>query len=147
MHRHRWLQSRKQDDNAEGLWRVHDTLYDLSGFIDWHPGGGDWIKLTKVPNKMTKIPLNEMNKKTFVYDLQGTDITEAFEVHHINYAKVKHLLQDYRVRDAKLSRNFKFTFKETGFYRTMRRRVGEKLKTLNLKQAEFMTKVYVFFFV
>lgn len=44
----RWLQSRKKDDNAEGLWRVHDSLYDLTEFINWHPGGTDWIKLTKV---------------------------------------------------------------------------------------------------
>lgn len=72
---------------------------------------------------------------------QGTDITEAFEVHHINYAKAEHLLKDYRVRGAKLPRNFKFTFKETGFYRTLRGRVAEKLKTLNVKQAEFKTKV------
>lgn len=44
----RWLESRRQDDNAEGLWRVHDTLYDLTDFISLHPGGADWIKLTKV---------------------------------------------------------------------------------------------------
>lgn len=31
------MQSRQQDDNAEGLWRVHDTLYDLTEFINWHP--------------------------------------------------------------------------------------------------------------
>lgn len=62
-------------------------------------------------------------------------------MHHINYAKAEHLLQDYRVRDAKLPRNFKFTFKETGFYRTLRRRVAEKLKTINVKKAESMTKV------
>lgn len=42
------MQSRQTDDNAEGLWRVHDTLYDLTEFINWHPGGVDWIKLTKV---------------------------------------------------------------------------------------------------
>lgn len=77
----------------------------------------------------------------FPHISQGTDITEAFEVHHINYAKAEHLLQDYRVRDAKLHRNFKFTFKETGFYRTLRRRIAEKLKTINVKQAELMTKV------
>lgn len=44
----RWMQSRKIDDNAEGLWRVHDTIYDLTEFINLHPGGTDWIKLTKV---------------------------------------------------------------------------------------------------
>lgn len=74
---------------------------------------------------------------------QGTDITEAFEVHHINHEKVEKVLQEYWVRDAKLPRNFKFTFKETGFYRTVRRRVAEKLKTINTKRGEFMSKVCV----
>lgn len=73
--------------------------------------------------------------------MQGTDITEAFEVHHINYAKAEYLLQDYRVRDAKKPRNFRLTFKETGFYRTLRRRIAEKLKTVDSKKAEFMSKV------
>lgn len=66
-------------------------------------------------------------------------------MHHINYAKAEHMLQDYRVRNAKLPRNYKFTFKETGFYRTLRHRVAEKLKTLNLKQAELITKVLAIF--
>lgn len=43
-----WLESRRNDDNAEGLWRVHDSLYDLNVFVNRHPGGADWIKLTKV---------------------------------------------------------------------------------------------------
>lgn len=72
---------------------------------------------------------------------QGTDITEAFEVHHLNYAKAGHLLQDYRVRDAKLPRNFKFTFKETGFYSVLRQRVADKLKHIDTNKAEFMSKV------
>lgn len=50
----RWLQSRQKDDNAEGFWRVHDTLYDLTDFIDRHPGGVDWIKLTKVRCKLPR---------------------------------------------------------------------------------------------
>lgn len=73
--------------------------------------------------------------------MQGTDITEAFEVHHLNYVKAKSVLQKYRVRDAKLPRNFKFTYKETGFYYTLRHRVAEKLKTLDHKHAEHMSKV------
>lgn len=64
-------------------------------------------------------------------------------MHHINHAKVETILQEYRVRDAKLPRNFKFTFNETGFYRTVRRRVAEKLKTINTKRGELMSKVCV----
>lgn len=36
------------DDKADGLWRIHNTIYDLNDFIKSHPGGSDWIELTKV---------------------------------------------------------------------------------------------------
>lgn len=44
-----WLQGKIIDDNTQGFWRIHDNLYDFSSFIDEHPGGKDWIRLTKVP--------------------------------------------------------------------------------------------------
>ena len=44
----KWLAGRRKDDNAEGLWRVHDKLYDLKSFIDKHPGGREWLELTEV---------------------------------------------------------------------------------------------------
>jgi len=43
-----WLQGREADDGAEGLWRIYDNLYDLTTFITSHPGGRDWIQLTRV---------------------------------------------------------------------------------------------------
>lgn len=43
-----WLDDKKLDDGAEGLWRIHDNLYDFSDFIEQHPGGQDWLKITKV---------------------------------------------------------------------------------------------------
>lgn len=46
----KWLAGKRADDNAEGLWRVHDKLYDLTDFIDTHPGGRDWLELTEVRN-------------------------------------------------------------------------------------------------
>lgn len=73
--------------------------------------------------------------------IQGVDITEAFEVHHINFAKASAVLNEYRVRDAKEPRNFKLTFKETGFYRTLRKRVSEKLKEIDHSKGESMSKV------
>lgn len=142
----RWLETRRKDDNAESLWRVHDGLYDLKDFIKYHPGGADWIRLTEVNfNDKIHVYYNcNLLLFTFVtclFWLQGTDITEAFHVHHVNHGKVESILQEYRVRDAKLPRNFKFTFKETGFYQTIRRRVADKLKTISTKRGEFMTKV------
>ena len=55
-----WLDGKRKDDNIgdkQGhLWRIHDGLYDLRGFIKNHPGGKDVIEST-----------------------EGIDITEAFE--------------------------------------------------------------------
>jgi hypothetical protein len=44
----KWLKGRRADDNAEGLWRVWEKLYDLSGYIEKHPGGREWLILAKV---------------------------------------------------------------------------------------------------
>ncbi|XP_060801857.1 cytochrome b5-related protein [Amyelois transitella] len=101
-----WLQGKAMDDGAEGLWRVNDKLYDLSDFVKKHPGGEEWLELTK-----------------------GTDITEAFEAHHINPATEK-LLDKYYIRDASSPRNSPFTFEEDGFYRTLKRAVYEDLKKI-----------------
>ena len=46
----KWIEGRRKDDNAEGLWRVHDKLYNLDAFAKRHPGGEYWIETTKVRN-------------------------------------------------------------------------------------------------
>lgn len=116
---YKWMNSRRADDNAEDLWRIHDKLYDLTDFVDAHPGGQDWITLTK-----------------------GTDITEAFEVHHINADKVETLLPTFFVRQAAKPRNFTLTFKENGFYRTLKRRIANALLTID-KRPETNTKFLI----
>lgn len=112
------MHSRRTDDNAEGLWRVHDKLYDLSDFIDRHPGGSQWLQQTG-----------------------GTDITEAFEVHHIYTERVEQVLAKFYVRQAARPRNVKLTFHATGFYRTLKRRIGEQLLTID-RRPEFHSKVH-----
>lgn len=104
-----WLKAKRLDDDAEGLWRVHDKLYDLVNFVQRHPGGRDWLELT-----------------------QGTDITELFETHHIR-GKAELLLQNFYVREAKLPRNFKLTFFDDGFYKTLRRKAADQLIVLQTK--------------
>lgn len=47
-----WLKGKQIDDNTNGLWRVHDDLYDFSTFIDKHPGGSDWLNYTKVGREL-----------------------------------------------------------------------------------------------
>jgi hypothetical protein len=106
----KWIEGKRLDDNAEGLWRVHDKLYDLSKFIKNHPGGSDWIEMTK-----------------------GIDITEQFETHHIT-ERAERLLQQFYVRNASQPRNYKITFDADGFYKTLKRRVANKtLNDIDLK--------------
>lgn len=113
----KWLDGRRLDDNAEGLWRVHDKLYDLKDFANRHPGGKFWLDVT-----------------------EGTDITEHFETHHIKDTAEK-LLPKFFVRDAKLPRNYKITFNEDGFYKTLKRRVASKLDDLD-HSAEANSRFY-----
>jgi hypothetical protein len=102
-----WIEEKKVIDNAEGLWRVHDKIYDLNDFISKHPGGSEWLEMTK-----------------------GIDITEQFETHHIT-SEAEQVLKKYFVREAAEPRNYKFTYNEKGFYRTLKRRVAEKLDGLD----------------
>ncbi|KAJ8889910.1 hypothetical protein PR048_009415 [Dryococelus australis] len=57
-----WLQGKREDDGAEGLWRVHDGLYDLSSWLHHHPGGADWLELTKVPGVKIGQKIRELAK-------------------------------------------------------------------------------------
>lgn len=95
------------DDEAEGLWRINDGIYDFTDFIEKHPGGEFWIRETR-----------------------GTDITEAFEAHHLTSAPSK-MIEKYKVRDAVKPRIYTLTMHENGFYKTLKRRVAEKLKTID----------------
>lgn len=49
-----WLKAKEIDDGAEGLWRVHNGIYDFTEFASKHPGGKYWLEITKV-----KLHINE----------------------------------------------------------------------------------------
>lgn len=98
-----YMEGLQKDDGAEGLWRIHDNLYDLSEWIDRHPGGAQWLQITK-----------------------GTDITEAFESHHIS-PMAESLLSNFFIRKTVTPRNSPFTFRPDGFYRTLKTEVWKKL--------------------
>ncbi|KAF2892878.1 hypothetical protein ILUMI_13295 [Ignelater luminosus] len=93
----KWFDYKKLVDGAEGLWRIHNRLYDFSDFLKNHPGGQFWLEVTK-----------------------GTDITEAFELHHIS-TKPENMLKKLYIRDAKSERSSPYTFNDNGFYRTLKR--------------------------
>jgi hypothetical protein len=68
--------------------------------------------------------------RKFFLTIQGTDITEAFESYHIkNVAALA--LTKYYVREASEPRNYKLTFDDDGFYRTLKRRTAAKLPSLD----------------
>ena len=73
-----WLEHKRSVDKVDSnLWRIHDKLYNLENFAKIHPGGRQWIDLTK-----------------------GTDITESFEVSHLfEDERGNALLKKYFVRD------------------------------------------------
>lgn len=56
-------------------------------------------------------------------------MTEAFEVHHLS-TYPEELLKKFYVRDAKTKRNGPFTFKEDGFYRTLKREIRDVVKNV-----------------
>ncbi|CAG7727031.1 unnamed protein product [Allacma fusca] len=103
---YQWLAGKRKDDDIGKLWRVYDKLYNLESFAHKHPGGDYWIRLT-----------------------QGTDITEAFEASHVAHVKkVEEILAKYYVRDVEFPRNSPYTFKQDGFYMTLKRRAGPILE-------------------
>lgn len=68
----------------------------------------------------------------FDFIMHSTDITEAFEASHVvNVNKVEAVLAKYYVKDAEQPRNSPYTFKEEGFYKTLKRRVEPILKVGN----------------
>ena len=76
---HQWLKDKQErDENLANIpptfWCVHDKLYDLTNFVDAHPGGKDWIELT-----------------------QGTDVTDLFETHHLDEKKTLAVLRKFEV--------------------------------------------------
>lgn len=62
----------------------------------------------------------------YLQNFQGTDITEAFESHHISTIP-ESLLKKFFVCDANVPRNSPFTFKDDDFYKVLKRRIREAL--------------------
>ncbi|XP_047022646.1 cytochrome b5-related protein-like [Helicoverpa zea] len=113
-----WIKGKRVQDGAEDLWRIHDNLYDLTDFVSAHPGGSEWITATK-----------------------GTDITEAFETHHLK-GVAETLLPKFFIRKTTKPRNQPFTFKEDGFFKTLKLKVMAQLPEIPKdlrKKSDFVT--------
>jgi len=104
-----YMEGKRIDDQKSAgvpphLWRIHDKLYDLSRFADSHPGGKRWITATR-----------------------GTDITELFEISHLDAERVQRMLPYMEVETEKPlpPRNSPFTFEPDGFYCTLRKKIWD----------------------
>lgn len=53
-----WLDDKRETDGAEDYWRIYDKLYDFDSFVNQHPGGRDWLILTKVISTIIFLLIN-----------------------------------------------------------------------------------------
>lgn len=116
---HIWMDEKRERDrelwgtDISSFWVIENKLYDLSSFIDRHPGGKVWLQMTK-----------------------GQDVTELFIVHHLNEPKVREVLSKYYVGETKKQVS-RFSFEEDGFYRTVKR---EMLKEMTVEEIQDETQ-------
>ena len=100
-----WIKEKRIFDSklwkvSDKLWIVQNKSYDLSAFAPNHPGGKQWIELTR-----------------------GHDITEHFIAHHLNEEKARNVLQKYFVSDVANPQKPRYTFDENGLFRQTKKRL------------------------
>lgn len=92
------------------MWNIHGKTYDLTEFIDNHPGG-----------------------KLILQQCKGTkDSTAAFESYHAlsDMKKIKSIMKRYEV-SAQASQSATFNFKDNAFYMTLSGKVRDHFRNSN----------------
>lgn len=106
-----YCRSRQLTDTAGSpLWRIHGKYFDLSPYIESHPGGAQWLERTR-----------------------GWDITEAVQSHHLrlSWAQLYRMIKKYEVPapdELGPVPPTRFEFDEDGFYGALRQRAAAYLK-------------------
>ena len=108
-----WLEEKAARDCQLGgvpadLWLIGDTLYDLSRYLNDHPGGRMWLEMTR-----------------------GTDATVAFEAHHMNYDRAVSAMKRYAVRKVPANRvggAHVYEWSDSGFFRSTRAEAWQVLR-------------------
>merc|ERR1712137_278068 len=97
-------------------WVIHGRSYDLTNFVDRHPGGAYLIELGK-----------------------GRDCTELFEsVHAVcGVAGPRNILKKYEVEEQPIKEDL-FSWRDDGFYSVLRDRVHQRFKGRNYKATWFV---------
>lgn len=75
--------------------------------------------------------------------LQGTDITELFESHHLNGKSATEVMHKFFVGKAKSPRNSPFTFEPDGFYNVLKARANKRLSYVNRNGSSLKSMVVV----
>ena len=95
------------------MWKIHGKYYDLTNFLDKHPGGSKILDSCK-----------------------GVDCTAAFESYHAmsNMNNIKSIMKKYEINTSKTEtiQSFKqhsYTFYEKGFYNEVKNRVRNYILT------------------
>jgi hypothetical protein len=146
-----WLASKRQADSQNGAsytptsstWRLHDHLYDLTDFIDHHPGGRDWLimsrgtDITGMRHNISTVTVLLKSHLIITYHdhvqwllsytliIIAVKSPELFETHHPNIKKALSLLKKYHMKTFSPlpPRNSgTFSFHKDGFYATLRDR-------------------------
>jgi hypothetical protein len=99
------------------MWKIHNNYYDLTNFLDIHPGGKQILKSS-----------------------QGIDATAAFESYHAfsDMSKIKLIMEKYKINNHNIcSLNIipssKYTFSNDGFYHEVKNEVKKYMKNKNTK--------------
>tara|TARA_B110001469_G_scaffold83238_1_gene78776 strand:+ start:4879 stop:6120 length:1242 start_codon:yes stop_codon:yes gene_type:complete len=109
------------------MWKIHGKIYDLSLFLDKHPGGRTILEVCK----------------------GGEDLTATFESYHAlsNMDKIKKIMTKYEIGECEPSN---FTFKEGDFYRTIQKRVKTLFENKSYKSNQWwlyksLSQAFLFF--
>ena len=95
------------------LIKIHDKYYDISNFIDQHPGGSKILE-----------------------SCEGLDATAAFESYHsfADINKVKLIMKKYECDNPEYEiKSQDYTFLESGFYNTLKNKVRNHFKNKTTK--------------
>lgn len=138
---------------VESLWKINDKYYDLTSFLQQHPGGAEIIKMAR--------------------DIRIDDCTSAFEAHHINFLLASKQLNRYEVKlddntinkiyeNQRLNKKYNAEWlnqpiasdeilhtrfsNRNSFYYEVREEVHKYLKTNNLKNEPTLLYWFVWWF-
>ena len=68
--------------------------------------------------------IREITGKMWIEETQGLDVTESFETSHL-FEDARRILPKYFIRKTSEPRQSPYTFKENGFYQTLKRKVKD----------------------